>query len=73
MFTYSKYRNDILPDLIVQFYVFTTLFNERLINFQTFSHGCLVRHAAFICVKFDKFLSEECKLSFFVEYMSMFH
>ena len=31
MFTYSKYGNDILPDLIVQFYVFSTLFNECMV------------------------------------------
>ena len=49
MFTYSKYRNDNLLDLTMQFdVVFFNVIYERLIKFETFLHGCLVRRVAFI-------------------------
>ena len=54
VFTYSKYHYDILPDLIMQFYIFFNIIWWTSVNFQTFSHGCLVRRAAFIYACFGK-------------------
>ena len=50
MFTYSKYRNDNVPDLKLQFDGFFNVIHECLIKFETFLHDCLVRHVALIYI-----------------------
>ena len=60
MFTYSKYRNDNLPDLKMQFDVLFNVIHELLIKFETFLHSCLVRRVAFI---YAYFISNEFALN----------
>ena len=37
VFTYSKYRNDNLPDLKMLFDIFFNVIHERLIKYETFA------------------------------------
>ena len=63
MFTYSKYRNDNLPDFNILFDVFFNVIHEHLTKFETFLHGCLVRRVAFIC-PYLNFLFKSVKFQF---------
>ena len=48
VFTYSKYRNDNLPDLKMQLEVFFDNIYESLTQFETFLHGCLAFISAYV-------------------------
>ena len=64
---------------IIDIYLTTrqnAVFHSRLVNFETFSFGRLVRRAAFaytyifkvcVCVKLGNLLSKKCKVSFLVQ------